>query len=1006
MAATWLVASSSGLRLLAAAAESLAAGRVELTVAGGSLIGGPRLERLRYDDGETRVAVRDLAIDWKVLALASGRLELSALSAADVEVATRPSDAPAQVPESLELPLAASVERIAVGRLAIVERLPDAEATTLVLEGVSARLESDGAQHRLTELRLAGPWGQIEGEASLGGRAPFALQARAQATSSRDGQAWRLRATAAGRLDNLIVEAEAQGMDVDGRATASVAPFAAVPLARLNARIAGIDPSRFLEGAPRALLTLEAELESQSPADASAALPPQAWVLAGPIRLVNGTPGVLDRGLLPLRSLSAKARWEAGRLSLQGIDLALTEKGRARGSAVWAQQALALKLDVSDLSLSELAAVLKPTRLGGRLEAQVSATAQRLVADLREARFTARFEAEHRDAAIEIGSARIDARGAGLEARGRVGLEGKRAFELSGNLQRFDPSLFAAMPAARLNARLDAKGTLEPKPWVNANFSLFDSRFDGKPLAGEGRIALRPDRLERCDVGLDLAGNRLHAEGAFGLPGDRIELDIDAPRLANLGHGLGGTLKGQVTASGSMQQPSFEFDATAESLLAGGYRMAQAVLKGQLRDGADGRFEVRGQISDLREAQAKEALLPRAEIEIAGTRREHALRAAGRLGSSHDFVIEAGGALADGLSWRGLLRTMELKGKPELRLVAPATLEASAERVALGPVDLASGSARARLDETSWSPQAIVTRGALSGVGLGVAFDAQQRPVLTAEGLRLGAEWQLRLGDHADGNLRIFREGGDLGLAGDAPVSLGLSTLELRAHAERDRLGWSLEAAGSRLGELSGAGTALAQRSGAGWRLAPDAQVAGAVRAHMPSIAWLGPWLDPGLQLEGVLRGEFAITGSGASPRGQGEIRGEKLAVALVEHGTRLSDGELRLAFDQERLRLERLSFVSASRAKPREVRIDYAALTAKPGSVEASGEFELASGRGQLKLQAQRLTVVQRPERWLMVSGDGRLESDPDGIRLGGAVKADAGYWELTRDPAPALSR
>jgi translocation and assembly module TamB len=274
---------------------------------------------------------------------------------------------------------------------------------------------------------------------------------------------------------------------------------------------------------------------------------------------------------------------------------------------VWAQQALALKLDVSDLSLSELAAVLKPTRLGGRLEAQVSAAAQRLVADLRETRFNARFEAEHRDAAIEIASARIDARGAGLEARGRVGLEGKRAFELSGNLQRFDPSLFAAVPVARLNARLDAKGTLEPKPWVDANFSLFDSRFDGKPLAGEGRIALRPDRLERCDVGLDLAGNRLHAKGAFGLPGDRIELDIDAPRLANLGHGLGGTLKGQVTASGSMQQPSFEFDATAESLLAGGYRLTQAVLKGRLRDGADGRFEVRGQISDLREAQAKEA---------------------------------------------------------------------------------------------------------------------------------------------------------------------------------------------------------------------------------------------------------------------------------------------------------------------------------------------------------------------------------------------------------------
>jgi translocation and assembly module TamB len=1005
-ALTWLAASASGLRVLAAWAESLAGGRLEVAVSGGSLTGGPRLARLRYDDGETRVALRDLALDWDLPALASGRLEVSGLSATELEIATRPGDdAPPQRPQSLELPLAVNVARAALARLTLVERRPAGEATTLVLEDIGGRLASDGALHRLSELRLAGPWGRAEGQARLDGRAPFALEARVQAAGSREGQAWRLRASAAGRLEDLSVEADADGMDLEGHATARIAPFAAVPLARLEARVAGIDPARFARAAPRAALALELDLQSQSPADGSAALPPQEWVLTGPIRLSNAIPGELDRGLLPLRALAANARWEAGRLGLEDIELLLGAKGRAAGSAVWAQQALSARLEVAELDLRQLAAALKPTRLAGRLEARVSASAQRLVAELREPRFSARFEAEHRAARIEIARARIDARGAGLEARGHVALEGRRAFELSGSLRRFDPSLFAAVPAALLNARIEARGTLEPAPWVDAGFSLADSRFDGKPLAGEGRIALRPDRLERCDVRLDLAGNRLQAGGSFGRAGDRLELSIDAPRLANLGHGLGGTVKAQGFASGSVKQPSFGLEAAAESLVAAGYRVAQATLRAELRDGADGRFELRGRVAGVQQADARDALLPQAGIEIAGTRREHALRAAGRIGSGHDFAVEAAGALGEGPAWAGKLLAFELKGRPELRLVAPASLEVSPERAALGPAELRSDTARALLAETLWSPQAIVSRGTLSGVGLGVAFDARQKPVLTPQGLRLGAEWDLRLADHADGNVRIFREGGDLGLAGDAPVSLGLSTLELRAHAEQDRLGWSLEAAGSRLGELSGAGTALAQRSGTGWRLAPDAPVAGAVRAYMPSIAWLGPWLDPGLQLEGALRGEFAITGSGAAPRGQGALLGEKLGVALVEYGTRLSEGELRLAFDQERLRLERLHFASANRVRPREGRIDHAALSATPGSLEASGDFELVSGRGQLEVEAQRLTVVQRPERWLMVSGSGLFESGPEGMKLGGSVKADAGYWELTRDPAPALS-
>jgi translocation and assembly module TamB len=507
-------------------------------------------------------------------------------------------------------------------------------------------------------------------------------------------------------------------------------------------------------------------------------------------------------------------------------------------------------------------------------------------------------------------------------------------------------------------------------------------------------------------VDLDLAGNRIEARGAFGRPGDRLQVSIDAPQLAALGHGLAGTLKGEAAVSGTVSLPSLQFDVAVRDLaLEGQGSIARVDAKGELREGLDGRFNARVELAGLRQPTAKAALVDSATLEADGTRRDHVLRAQARLGNERNVTLEAAGGLEDARAWSGMLRTLEVTGKPPLRLAAPVALELAPARVAIGPADLRRGDMRALLKETSWTPQEIVTRGEVSGLSIGVGFDAAQRPLVTGDGVMLAGEWNLRLAEHVDGMARVFRQSGDLTLAGDAPVSLGLQKLELRLNADSDRLGWSLEAAGTQLGEISGAGTALAERAGSGWRLAPNAPVAGAVRAVMPSVAWLGPWLDPNLKLDGALRAEFAITGSGAEPRGQGTIRGENLGVSLVDQGTRLSDGTLRLDFDQERVRLESLKFVTAARVAPRDKRIDFRTLAAKPGSLELSGDFELASGRGRLQVGADRLSVVQRVDRWLMVSGSSQFESGPKGMSLSGKVKADGGYWELTKDPAPRLS-
>lgn len=1005
VAMVWLVASESGLRSLAQWSETLSGGRLALEGARGSLLSGPRFARLRFEYGETRIVAQDAVMNWSGSDIAGRRLVLRELSAAELEIAYRGSDEAARPPASLQLPFALSLDRLALGRLRVLAREGEAEREILALRDVAAALHSDGVRHRLDTLSFSAPWGRFEGGGDLDGSAPFALAAQGNAQGEYSGRTWSTRARFSGALEDLAVELDAESMELTGHATARIAPFAPVPLGRLQARVSGIDPASLQPGAPRAALTLEADLRPSVPAAASAPVSPTDWVLRGPITVTNGSPGLLDRGELPLRGLEGRVLWQAGRLSLDGLTLSLPGKSRGTGSALWDGQALEAKLDLSELNLRELASNLQSTRLAGRLRAVVSARSQQVSADLREPRFTAKFEAEHRDGTIELSQARIDARGAGLEGRGRLALGGKREFAFNGALRRFDPSLFAKVPAARLNARIEARGSLQPQPSADASFTLDDSRLDGKPVAGRGRLALRPGRLENVDLDLDLAGNRLLAKGAFGQPGDRLQASVDAPRLANLGYGLSGKLKGEIEASGGLDRPSFGADLAADSLVIAGYRLAAATLKGELRDGAAGRFTLRGEVRGLQAADAPNPLLAGATLDIGGTRGEHALHVTGKLGAGQEFLADAAGGLDQGMVWAGSVQALEIRGKPDLRLAAPVPLKVAPQRVSLGRAQLRGGEARISLRETEWTPKGLVSSGELSGLNLGIAFDAQQRPIVTADGLQLGAEWALHIADHVNGNVRVFREAGDLSLAGDAPVSLGLKTFELRANAEQDRIGWSVEAAGSRLGELSGSGTVLVERGAKGWQLAPEAQLAGAVRAQMPSIAWLGPWLDPGLQLEGALRGEFAITGRGSEPQGQGSLRGEKLAVSLVEYGTRLTDGELHVAFDRERLKIERLRFISASRAKPREGRIDYAALTATPGELTAQGEFQLATGQGELKVKADRLGVVQRPERWLMMSGAGEFASHAAGMELKATVKADGGYWELARQPAPSLA-
>ncbi len=98
---------------------------------------------------------------------------------------------------------------------------------------------------------------------------------------------------------------------------------------------------------------------------------------------------------------------------------------------------------------------------------------------------------------LNEGTATLNAR---LDASGKVALVARGQFALQGRLQNFDPSRFARLPAARLNAELDAQGSSSPQLALALRFQLKNSRLGGEALDGKGKIDLVGQRLRKADV--------------------------------------------------------------------------------------------------------------------------------------------------------------------------------------------------------------------------------------------------------------------------------------------------------------------------------------------------------------------------------------------------------------------------------------------------------------------------------------------------------------------------
>ncbi|HMW57149.1 MAG TPA: translocation/assembly module TamB domain-containing protein [Accumulibacter sp.] len=1025
----WLLGSEGGMRVICRMIEGLTAGQLTLIEPTGTLRGPLSLQSLRWRDETLDIQVQELEVDWYPAELLRGRLAVGLVKVTSLRVANLSSSEATRLPDNLVWPLSVEVGQLSVGRFEVGEHAhPDGKSVTIA-EAVEAQLSSDGLLHRLLHLRARIGGLRVVAEASLEAKPPFALTAKAGIEGDAAGRALAFDLTAEGRLEDFALQGLARagvtpaGEHFAGEIAARITPFSPQPVLGAVIQLSAVDPSAWIDGAPQAVLDLRAELQPQGNASAG---------LSGRLTVLNRSPGPVDRQRLPVASLQADLALGENGWRLANLDAHVSGGGRLQGGGCLHADELALRLAVTSLDASALHSSLRRTQLAGPLLATLGLNSQRLETELRDAQFSIHSKLAIDPDEIVFETLQLLADDARLVARGQVARSESGGFAVRGTLQNFDPSRFARLPAARLNAEFAVQGRRHPQLALALSFQLQNSRFGKEALlAGNGEIDLVGQRLRRADVELTAAGNRLSAKGAFGAAGDQLTVLVAAPRLDPLG--ITGELNGRFVLSGSMQVPEVSADLQSAHLALPGFGQLRGLtFSARLGNGSQGELSGMLRLVGLDLSNGERALHD-VMIDAEGVRSQHRLHAQLSLpvqGHRRDLrLLLAGGFVAQpaGMTWAGTLNELTLsslvdKHKPFLRLAAALPLQLASGSYRAGPGEFIGTGWSLQLDRLRYQQSHWQSIGGLRAlpVGLVLAEFPEWSEALAVRGngepLRLNGAWEIGADDAAGSSrttlpvarIRLWRDRGDLAI-GNLPLGLEEGTMSLLANGGRCQ--GQIKLRGQRLGEI--AVDFSAASSPDAW-LDRQAPWRGELRLNAPDLTWAGPLVGDGWQLGGRLSGSMLLAGTPAQPRLNGEWRGDGLVVRALDQGVRLERGKLLLQLRSDaatdvRLLLRELSFESELQPLPRALlldsRIDAGKLRAGPGRIEASGELRPGHSEGVLQLRAERLGVLQRPDQWVLVSGDAELKLGERMLDVIGRLQLDAAYWELARSGTPQLS-
>ena len=999
-------------------------GRLSGQFIGGSVARGLQMRDVHYRDDSTDLTVDNIDGRWN-FDIGARKLNVAWLRIGNVDLRLQPTPSePTVLPEKLQLPIALNLREVSLKKLLLRQGTGVDEYSGLSLHG-----DSDGRLHRLTLDSLRTPFGDLNAQLTLSGQKPFALQGGLALSGAYRDEHYQLDARLGGSLQLLNIALKAGGDKLNGDAQIDAMPFDAVPLQRAVINLAHVNPKTFNAAAPQADLAVRADLQPLKSAMPSATTG-DAFAVGGNVSVVNAIPGPIDKDRLPVQDIRADVMLTAAAQVLKNLSIKLSDNGTIQGGGVYQpgneekNQPAAGDFDlaVDALNLRAMHGAVRQTRLRGPLKLKLRGNTQQIGLNLSDPAFglSAALDVLIDSEKVQIRQADLREGKASLQFTGALGQTGDMPYDAKGALRNFDPALLSQSPAAgarksrtaatdkgarhaSINMDFDVAGAIGPQPRVKLRFKLHDSIYDQTPMTGNGAIEMLGQRLLSGDVALLIAGNRLTAKGAFGAPNDRLNLHIDAPQLQRLGYGISGRLQADGQLGGSMQRPSIRADYRAQKLVFGQYRLdslnGTADLQTDLNNAANSANNRLNLKIAAQGYSSPELNLASLDAESAGTFANHRLQVAARgaiRGQPLVLNLNAQGKLSNvkgDYAWSGRIERFDNTGVPRFALQAPLTVDVGPDHAILGAGRFDIAGALIDLQGFSYRPDGIRSQGNIQALNIGVVmnllrqFDIQLPPLKTD--LVLDSRWNLTLGDNASGYLEVERKSGDVVInAGDVDLPLGLNAVKLRADLQNNAIDMSAELQASRIGSVNGKGSLRLTRQGRLLTVTPDSALSAHADIAVPKMERIGALLGPSIVFKGALTAQLDAAGTLGQPKLSGAVNGDGLGVTLFDQGIELQNGTIRAVMNENVIDLRQFEFHGGQ------------------GTLRASGKVQLGQANPDLNatLIADKLELFASPDRRLMLSGQARIASLADQLRIDGKVTVDHGLFDLPKSSAPKL--
>jgi translocation and assembly module TamB len=242
----------------------------------------------------------------------------------------------------------------------------------------------------------------------------------------------------------------------------------------------------------------------------------------------------------------------------------------------------------------------------------------------------------------------------------------------------------------------------------------------------------------------------------------------------------------------------------------------------------------------------------------------------------------------------------------------------------------------------------------------------------------LRGDWSIETSPRLNGTAHLERESGDLVVAANPVLALGLARLAADAKFVDD----AVTATGSL--EAASLGDAAIEASASA--LARDARLAGRVTANVKTLRLLDELVGTSAIIDGRAAIDLTLAGTLGAPSFGGTAAADAVRIDVPQYGIALREGQLRATLKGDELVLDALS------------------IKGPEGELTASGTLARGGEGAKLAWRAEGLRIFNRPDRRLVVSGAGTAAVSQTRLALRGELRAEEGYIEFATQPGERL--